>query len=151
MDTLNVREATEQDVPAILDLYHDAQIDGEGGFTVEEAKLHLTSLKRYPYFRVFVTVCNDVVAGTYELAILDNMAKRGRKSGVVEDVAVSPDQQGKGIGRAMMQHALEQCRLAGCYKMALSSNLKREGAHRFYESLDFARHGYSFQVELSAL
>ena len=45
-----------------------------------------------------------------------------------------------------MEHAREQCRAAGCYKMALSSNLKREGAHAFYDSLGFERHGYSFVI-----
>jgi GNAT superfamily N-acetyltransferase len=80
---------------------------------------------------------------------MDNMAKRGRRSGIVEDVAVDPQYQGRGIGRAMMQHALEQCRRADCYKLVLSSNLKREDAHRFYDSLGFKRHGYSFRVELA--
>jgi hypothetical protein len=40
-----------------------------------------------------------------------------------------------------MGHACEECRLAGCYKLTLSSGLPREGAHRFYESLGFERHG----------
>ena len=43
----------------------------------------------------------------------------------------------QGIGRAMMAHALEECRKAGCYKLALSSNVQRANAHRFYESLGF--------------
>ena len=150
MDNLTIREADERDIPAVLELYHDAGIYGDSGFTVEEAIAHFAFLKQYPYFRVFVALSDGVIAGTYELAILDNMAKRGKKSGVVEDVAVSPHHQGKGIGRAMMKHALEECRSANCYKMTLSSNLKREGAHRFYDSLDFARHGYSFQTELPA-
>jgi hypothetical protein len=30
--------------------------------------------------------------------------------------------------------------------MALSSNLKRQKAHDFYDSLGFERHGYSFRV-----
>jgi len=38
----------------------------------------------------------------------------------------------------------QACRSAGCYKLALSSNLKRAGAHRFYDSLGFERHGFSF-------
>ena len=46
----------------------------------------------------------------------------------------------------MMAHAREQCRAAGCYKLALSSNLCREAAHLFYESLGFERHGYSFVI-----
>ncbi len=148
MNPLSIRAATEEDIPAILTLYREAQIDGERGFTVEEALVHFHSLERYPYFHVFVAILDEMVAGTYELIILDNMAKRGRKSGVVEDVAVHPEHQGRGIGRAMMQHALDQCRLAGCYKLTLSSNLKREGAHRFYESLGFTKHGYSFQIEI---
>jgi GNAT superfamily N-acetyltransferase len=65
---------------------------------------------------------------------------------VVESVAVAPDLQGEGVGRAMMAHAREVCRRAGCYKMALSSNLRRSGAHAFYEALGFERHGYSFRV-----
>ncbi len=67
-------------------------------------------------------------------------------SGLVESVAVDPAWQGRGVGRAMMQRAREHCRRRGCYKMALSSNLKRERAHAFYEELGFERHGYSFLV-----
>jgi GNAT superfamily N-acetyltransferase len=67
---------------------------------------------------------------------------------VVEDVAVAPSRQGQGIGRAMMAHAIEECRKAGCYKLALSSNVKRAAAHKFYESLGFERHGYSYAVFL---
>lgn len=148
MTDVSIRPATEQDLPALLTLYQAAGIDGERAFTMEEAVAHFAVLQRYPYFRVFVAVEGAAVVGTYELVILDNMAKRGRRSGVVEDVAVHPDHQGHGIGRTMMHHALEQCRLAGCYKMTLSSNLKREDAHRFYDSLGFTRHGYSFQIEL---
>jgi len=46
----------------------------------------------------------------------------------------------------MMEHARAECRAGGCYKLALSSNLKREGAHQFYEALGFERHGYSFVI-----
>jgi ribosomal protein S18 acetylase RimI-like enzyme len=149
MNDVSIRAATEQDIPSIINLYREAQIDGENGFTAEEARAHFVFLERYPYFRVFVALVGQAVAGTYELVILDNMAKRGRRSGVVEDVAVHPDHQGHGVGRAMMEHALKQCRLADCYKVTLSSNLKREGAHFFYDSLGFVRHGYSFQIALS--
>jgi GNAT superfamily N-acetyltransferase len=46
-----------------------------------------------------------------------------------------------------MAHAIEQARAAGCYKLALSSNAKRQAAHAFYESLGFQRHGLSFVIE----
>jgi GNAT superfamily N-acetyltransferase len=61
-------------------------------------------------------------------------------------VVVCAEQQGQGIGQQMMQHAQQQARLAGCYKLVLSSNQKRERAHAFYESLGFQRHGFSFVI-----
>jgi ribosomal protein S18 acetylase RimI-like enzyme len=79
---------------------------------------------------------------------MDNLGHRGAPSGVIEDVAVDPQCQGQGIGKTMVQHALRLCGEKGCYKLALSSNLKRERAHAFYESLGFERHGYSLSVTI---
>ncbi len=44
----------------------------------------------------------------------------------------------------------QRCQEAGCYKMSLSSNLKRAQAHAFYESIGFEKHGYSFWVHKEA-
>ena len=148
MSEILFSEANEDDVPAILRLYASATITDEEAFIIEEAREHLQVFRRYPSYRIFVALIDDAVVGTYELLIMDNLAKRGRKSGVVEDVAVDPAYQGRGIGRAMMEHAREQCRQAGCYKFVLSSNLRREDAHRFYDALGFERHGYSFLTRL---
>lgn len=54
--------------------------------------------------------------------------------------------QGQGIGKMMMRRAIQLSADNGCYKAVLSSNLKRERAHSFYESLDFEHHGYSFRI-----
>jgi ribosomal protein S18 acetylase RimI-like enzyme len=147
MDGITIREALEEDIPAVLDLYSAAGIGSEDNFNPAEARLHFAALRKYPSLRVFVALIDQTIIGTYELLIMDNMAKRGRRSGVVEDVAVHPEHQGQGVGRAMMEHAMEQCRLASCYKMTLSSNLNREEAHKFYDSLGFEKHGYSFRIE----
>jgi len=46
----------------------------------------------------------------------------------------------------MMRHALAVAAEKGSYKAMLSSNLRRERAYAFYESLGFERHGVSFRV-----
>ena len=79
---------------------------------------------------------------------MDNLAHQGAPSGVVEDVAVLNDLQGKGIGKLMMEFAMEKCKEAGCYKLVLSSNMKRTEAHAFYKSLNFEKHGFSFRIDL---
>ena len=62
---------------------------------------------------------------------------------------VAPPLHGRGIGQAMMRYAMDVGRRKGCYKLMLSSNAKRERAHAFYEALGFARHGYSFRIDLA--
>jgi GNAT superfamily N-acetyltransferase len=141
---LEIRDALDRDLPGILRVLAESGIDGGESFTVEEARDHLERIRAWPNFRLLAVLADGEVVGTYSLVILDKLGKRGTPAGVVEDVAVSPSRQGQGIGRVMMSHALDECRKAGCYKLALSSNLKREGAHQFYESLGFKRHGYSF-------
>lgn len=146
MSELEIREATDDDVPGVLRVFADAGIDRGESFTVAEARDHYARIRSWPNFRLLAAVTAGEVVGTYSLVIMDKLGKRGAPAGVVEDVAVSPAHQGQGIGRAMMAHALEQCRKAGCYKLALSSNVKRKAAHEFYESLGFERHGYSYVV-----
>ena len=76
------------------------------------------------------------------------LAHHGAPSAVVESVCVDQSLRGRGIGRAMMVFALEQAAGRGCYKLTLSSNLRREDAHAFYRSLGFEQHGISFRTEL---
>ncbi|MBS1854157.1 MAG: GNAT family N-acetyltransferase [Acidobacteria bacterium] len=148
MAAMEIRDAVDADLPGILRVLAESGIDGGDSFTVEEARAHLERIRRWPNFRLLAAVAEGEVVGTYSLAIMDKLGKRGTPAGVVEDVAVLPGRQGQGIGRAMMAHAIGECRKAGCYKLALSSNVKRGPAHRFYESLGFERHGYSFAVFL---
>jgi GNAT superfamily N-acetyltransferase len=144
MPNVEIRDAADSDLPAILRILAEAGIEDGHSFSVDEARDHVARLRGVPWFRLLVATVEGEIAGTYSLLIMQKLGKRGTPAGIVEDVAVAPSRQGQGIGRAMMEHALGECRRAGCYKLALSSNLRREPAHRFYESLGFERHGYSF-------
>jgi GNAT superfamily N-acetyltransferase len=141
-----IRIATAADLPAILALYGQRDLDDGDVLSPEDARLTLERIRSYPDYRVYVAVAGGEVVGTFALLIMDNLAHRGAPSGVVEDVVVRGDRRGRGIGTRMMRFAMERCRQRGCYKLALSSNLVRADAHRFYESLGFHRHGVSLVV-----
>jgi GNAT superfamily N-acetyltransferase len=149
--TIHIRKATEADLSAILNLYSQPELDDGELLSLAQAQAMFAQMNHYPHYHLYVAETNDAVVGTFALLIMDNLLHRGQPSGIVEAVAVDPEHQGQGIGKAMMQFALEQCRQAHCYKMALSTHLKREGAHAFYESLGFIQHGFSFVVDLTAL
>ena len=143
---LVIRAATETDLDAVLKLYAQPDIDNGDVLSVEKSREIFARFKRYPDYNIYVVLDGDDVVGSFALLIMDNLGHLGSPSGVVEDVVVDPSRQGQGIGRQMMAFAIEQCRQRGCYKVALSSNLKRERAHKFYDSIGFERHGYSFRV-----
>jgi GNAT superfamily N-acetyltransferase len=143
-----IRLANEDDLPAVLALYAQPGFDDGRVLSIEEARKLFSHFAAYPDYTLYVAEMAGLVVGTFALLIMDNLAHRGSPSGVVEDVAVASAFQSRGIGRAMMAFAMARCRERGCYKLALSSNLKREGAHRFYESLGFQQHGVSFVVDL---
>ncbi len=142
---VNIKEATIQDLAGILTLYSTV-LDNGNVLTKEQAEILFKKMQTYPNYKVYVAENEDRIVGTFALLIMDNLAHQGTPSGVVEDVAVQADLQGKGIGKLMMEFAMDKCKAAGCYKLVLSSNVKRTEAHAFYESLDFEKHGFSFRV-----
>ena len=144
-ESLTFREANRQDLPRILDLYARA-LDGRA-LKVDDAERLFERIQRYPDYRLHLAETDGRLAGTFALLIMDNLGECGTPSGIIEDVVVEPEYQRRGVGRAMMQHALAICRQKGCYKLMLSSNLARSSAHAFYESLGFEKHGYSFRID----
>jgi len=146
--SVQVRKATAADIPGVLALYAQPDLDDGKVLPVDQAVALFERFGRYPDYTLYVVEQDYDIVGTFALLVMDNLGHLGAPSGIVEDVVVAPARQGNGIGQAMMRFALEQCRQKGCYKLVLSSNAKRARAHAFYESLGFERHGYSFRIDL---
>lgn len=148
--SLLIREALESDLSAVLALYAQPGLDDREVLPLEEARTVWRQFARYPSYRLFVAQNEtNTIVGSYALLVMHNLAHRGTPSAIAEDVVVSESHQRQGIGRALMAHALQQARAAGCYKLALSSNARRTQAHAFYRSLGFDQHGLSFLIETS--
>lgn len=143
---LQIQKACKSDLTSILNLYAESDIDNGKKLYLTAAEKLFDKILSYPNFNVYVALSNDKIIGTFELLIMDNLAHMGLSSAIVEDVVVHSDYRGQGVGKKMMQFAFEKCKKAGCYKMVLSSNIRRDRAHHFYESLGFEKHGYSFQI-----
>lgn len=144
----SIRIASEADIPALLLLYADTGLDD--GIRMDEAAARklLERIAAYPDYKLFLVIEGAEAVASYALLIMDNIAHNGAPLSIVEQVAVRADKQGQGLGTRMMRHAMERSRALGCYKLALSSNVRFERAHAFYDKLGFQRHGYSFVVDL---
>ena len=146
-----IRQATVDDLPDILSLYAQPDMDNNKVISLENAKELFDQFSQYPNYHLYVACypnADNKVVGTFALLVMHNIGHQGSPSAIVEDVVVSSSHQSQTIGSEMMTHAMVLARQAGCYKLALSSNQKRQRAHTFYESLGFEKHGYSFQIKL---
>jgi len=147
-NSLAIREALQSDLPDVLGLY--AQLGQDDGSILDEneAVRIFNTMKVYPDYRLYLAELDCKAVGTFTLLIMDNIAHKGAKSAVLEDVVVSETMRGKGIGTRLMAYAGNLVKEKGCYKLAFSSNKNRTDAHRFYEKLGFEQHGISFLMEL---
>ena len=148
-ESLSIREATAEDAGELTRLYRQLD-EGQSSRGVDEQTVSavFARTRDYPGYRVLLAVEGEKVVGTFVLVILEMLGARCAPEAIVEDLVVDRAARGKGIGRRMMAFAMEEAARTGCYKLVLSSNLARNGAHAFYESLGFRRHGLSFRVDL---
>lgn len=141
-----IRCATLVDLPRVLDLCALLDTGEERHLSFASAVARFNGLTACKGHRIYVADLAGEIVGTFALIFIGGLAHAARSSAVVEDVVVAADHQGSGIGRHMMAFAMRQCVLQGCYKLALSSHVQRDAAHRFYEGLGFRKHGFSFLV-----
>lgn len=142
-----VRPATELDIPRILELYET--LTGERhNLSRQETGPVFVEIASMPGHELLVAEENGLVVGTMVLLIVPNLSHEARPWAIVENMVVDSNYRLKGIGRLLMDYAINRAREAGCYKLQLLSNVKRKGAHRFYKALGFQTSAYGFRMYL---
>lgn len=137
-----IREATEADLPRLLELLY--QLSQLGSLPEDLAppvgtahREALRALQADPRSTCLVLEVDGRVEGTLTLYILPNLSHGGRPAAIVENVVVDAAARGRGYGRLLMARAEALAWERGCYKVALTSNRRRTGAHRFYEQIGY--------------
>src|SRR5687767_10913246 len=123
-EPIRMRPATADDLPGVLALYAQPEIDDGNVLSVDEAAQLHARFAKYPDYTLYVAEQNKKIVGSFALLVMDNLGHLGAPSAIVEDVVVDPALHGNGIGQAMMRFALERCREKRCYKLMLSSNAR---------------------------
>jgi glucosamine-phosphate N-acetyltransferase len=95
--------------------------------------------------RTFVALIDGRVVGTASLLIEPKFIHNGGVTGHIEDVAVHPECQGRGIGALLVERLLEESRKEGCYKVILDCADK---VIPFYEKLGFHKWERAMRIDL---
>lgn len=89
-----------------------------------------------PYSKLFLLLCDDKVMGMLTVGMY--LSPTGSKAWI-EDVVVDESQRGSGLGRMLVEHAIEYCKKEGVDTLYLTSNPKRIVANGLYQSVGFDR------------
>ena len=103
----------------------------------EKAKQIFNKIKQNENHRIFVAVIGDKIVGSTTLLIEQKFIHQGGKVGHIEDVVVSKENQGKGIGEKLINAVLDFAKQNQCYKTILDCN---DDVKAFYEKLGFKKH-----------
>ena len=146
-----VREAETEDIPRILELYRELVITTSRVETDQHQSLT-------DYHKVFneihtasghhLLVAEDEgnVVGTAVLLIAPNLSHGGLYWALVENMVVDHRYRRQGVGRLLMDYVLVRAKEASCYKLTLSSNKKRRGAHSFYRAMGLEATSHGFRM-----
>ena len=138
---IRFRRATAEDLPAIVALLADDPL-GRGRENAEpEAdscyRDAFAAIERDPNQLLAVAERSGTVVGVLQLSFIPGLTRRGMWRGQIEGVRVAASERGGGVGRAMLEWAIGECRERGCGLVQLTSDERRPDAHRFYEALGF--------------
>ncbi len=88
----------------------------------------------------------DELLGAISVIVEPKLIHGGNPAGHIEDVAVRNGSEGLGVGRAMVEHAIEECRRAGCYKVVLDCSIDLVA---FYRKCGFRDVGVFMRLDLN--
>jgi len=97
-------------------------------------------------FFKFEKVIDGVVVGRAFLFVISNDL-HDKSYGLLEDIWVEPNFQGKDIGTELVKSVIEKCKSEGLYKLLATSRKSREQVHSWYERLGFDKYGHAFRMD----
>ncbi len=103
----------------------------------------------HPGTRIFGADSAGLILGMVTLHILPNVTWDARPYALIENVVTRADRRGKGIGRKVMQTAIDAAWASDAYKIMLMTG-QRRGAAGFYEALGFSSEDKQAMVMRSA-
>jgi ribosomal protein S18 acetylase RimI-like enzyme len=152
MDGVTLRAATRADVPEIVRLLADDRLGAaREAYTSPLPQAYYTAfdaIERDPHNELMVCTVEDRIAGTLQLTFIPYITHRGTWRAVIEGVRVDSAMRSRGIGRRMIEWAIERARQRGCGMIQLTSNKTRADAIRFYESLGFVASHEGLKLDL---
>ena len=148
MDSV-IRKAVPADLPDILALY--AELNTNDLLPeADEASQTWARLLGSDMLSIHVAEHDGRAVSTCVLVIVPNLTRGMRPFAVIENVVTLQWARGHGLGRRVIQAALDEAWAAGCYKIMLATGRKDTAVLGFYEACGFSRGKTAFEIRRPA-
>lgn len=109
------------------------------------------AIEKDPHNDLLVARRGGRIIGVLQLTLIPNLTYEGGWRAQIEGVRIAAEARGQGIGRALVDQAIETAKRAGCHLVQLTSDKRRPDALRFYESVGFkpTHEGMKLFLEIS--
>lgn len=152
MSALTYRQANQADLPFLDALIAaDEVAAARDPVQPDNAAQQLEAMRAIdadPNHELWIVELGNTPVASFHLSYLPGVSRKGAWRGQIESVRVMPELRGKGVGEEMMRWAIARCEAKGCGLVQLTSDMKREAAHRFYERLGFVASHAGFKLKL---
>jgi GNAT superfamily N-acetyltransferase len=129
--------AQKEHLPKILELYKQLLPDEN---IIDTKKANEIWLKiEDNNIKYFIAIEDDKIISSCYLAIIPNLTRNGKSNGFIENVITDENYRKKGIGKKVIEMAIEYGKQNNCYKIVLQSSFSRKENHIFYEKCGFDR------------
>jgi N-acetylglutamate synthase-like GNAT family acetyltransferase len=134
-----IRPATMDDVPAL------ASLATYLGYPTSEAAMRerMRSIIADANYETLVAETDGRVIGYAGMTWKWSWVEDERR-GELLSLVVDPEARGRGVGEALMAASEEWMRAHGAGAVHLTTALHRDGAHRFYARIGYARTGHRY-------
>ena len=122
-------------LPGILALYKQL-VPEDTPIGIDEAN-ELWDKGERQGLKYFIAADGNRVVSALNIAIIPNLTRGGRSNAFIENVITDEKYRRKGIGKKLIEMAVQYARDNKAYKVVLLSSMKRKEAHLFYESCGF--------------
>jgi GNAT superfamily N-acetyltransferase len=149
MNGILVREATGSDLPVIGKLLEDLTdaMDNTEGIDIGIALKNCKSLVNDAGSHFLVAAIEGTPVGFINFTIRRTILHRS-PSALIDELVVSEEYQGRGVGKQLLLAAAEKCRQLGCCEVEVSTEQTNLRARKFYKKCGLEERGVLFEVDL---
>ena len=134
---MEIRELTENDLPSLIELYIQLSENNKNVALEKSKNVWINEIEKNPNIKYFGAVENGKVVSTCYCVIIPNLTSACKAVCFVENVVTDKNYRKRGLGRKVIEKAIETAKKNNCYKIILMSGIARKEAHEFYKNLGF--------------